>query len=348
MSNQAAWLYGPNQLFRVGSAPMHEIESHEILVETYSIAINPIDWKVRDYGWLINTWPMVLGCDVSGVVTEVGNSVHNFSKGDRVIGHAVSLVSQKPKNGAFQHFVAVEAAKAAKIPSALSFSDACVVPLALDTAATGLFNSASDGYLGLEWPTMGSKSDNNKIVIYGGSSSVGALAIQLAAASGAHVIAVASRRNFDFCRSCGAHEVLDYNEPTIVNDVVNAIKVAPQTHFAGIYDAISQEDSYNITVPILAQIGSGNLATVLPGPSTVPSTSKTNYVEGINDTVHRLWENFVGPALERGTLKCVPSAYVVGSGLESIEKGLEINKKGVSARKVVVEIKKEQIASGCN
>ncbi|KAI5251054.1 hypothetical protein E4T42_04611 [Aureobasidium subglaciale] len=309
MSNQAAWLHGPNQLFRVGSAPMHEIESHEILVETYSIAINPIDWKVRDYGWLINTWPMVLGCDVSGVVTEVGNSVHNFSKGDRVIGHAVSLVSQKPKNGAFQRFVAVEAAKAAKIPSALSFSDACVVPLALDTAATGLFNSASDGYLGLEWPTMGSKSDNNKIVIYGGSSSVGALAIQLAAASGAHVIAVASRR---------------------------------------IYDAISQEDSYNITVPILAQIGSGNLATVLPGPSTVPSTSKTNYVEGINDTVHRLWENFVEPALERGTLKCVPSTYVVGSGLESIEKGLEINKKGVSARKVVVEIKKEQIASGCN
>ncbi|KAI5242351.1 hypothetical protein E4T43_04797 [Aureobasidium subglaciale] len=280
MSNQAAWLDGPNQQFRVGPAPMSEIELHEILVETYCIAINPIDWKVRDYGWLINSWPMVLGCDVAGVVTEVGNSVHIFSKGDRVMGYTVSLVSQKPKNGAFQHFVALEAAKAAKIPDALSFN----------------------GYLGLQWPTMDSSSSENAIVVYDGSSSVGALAIQLAAASGAHVIAVASRRNFDFCRSCGAHEVFDYNESTIFNNVVNAIKVAPQTHFAGIYDAISQEDSYKITAPILAQIKSVNLATVLPGPSDVPSTSKTNYVEGINDTVHRLWENFVGPALERGTL----------------------------------------------
>ncbi|KAI5270097.1 hypothetical protein E4T47_06493 [Aureobasidium subglaciale] len=186
MSNQAAWLDGPNQQFRVGPAPMSEIELHEILVETYCIAINPIDWKVRDYGWLINSWPMVLGCDVAGVVTEVGNSVHIFSKGDRVMGHTVSLVSQKPKNGAFQHFVALEAAKAAKIPDALSFSDVLV---------------ASDGYLELQWPTMDSSSSENKVVVYGGSSSVGALAIQLAAASGAHVIAVDSRRNFDFCRS---------------------------------------------------------------------------------------------------------------------------------------------------
>ncbi|TIA13621.1 oxidoreductase-like protein [Aureobasidium pullulans] len=341
MANQAAWLDGFNQKFRVGPAPMPEIESHEIIVENYSFSINPIDWKVRDLGWLINTWPMVLGCDIAGVVTKVGSNVHRFNKGDRVIGHTVSLLANKAKNGSFQHFVAVEAAKAAKLPDSISFSDACVLPLALDTAATGLFNSSEKGYLGLQWPTLQAGQSDMKVVIYGASSSVGALAVQLATASGAYVIAIASRRNTDFCHSCGAKEVYDYNDASVVDDVVKAVKSASQPGFVGIYDAISNEDSYKITVPILEKLGSGNLATVLPGPDNMPSTSKSNYIEGINETVHVLWENFVGPALEQGKLKCVPSPHVVGNSLEDVEKGLYANKKGVSAKKIIIELKKE-------
>lgn len=221
---------------------------------------------MRDLGWLINNWPAVLGCDVAGTVAAVGSTVQRFNQGDRIAGHAVSLLSQEPKYGAFQHYTAIEAEKAARIPDNLSFQDACVLPLAIDTAATGLFSSKAEGYLDLDWPALSTPKSNAKVVIYGASSSVGSLVVQLVAASGAYVIAIASARDFEICRSCGAHEVFDYHDGSVVEQVAKAVREAKATDFVGVYDAISQPKSYEITVPILEEVGAGNLATVLPGP----------------------------------------------------------------------------------
>jgi len=41
-------------------------------------------------------------------------------------------------------------------------------------------------------------------------------------------------------------------------------------------------------------------------------------------------------ALELGQLKCLPPAEVVGQGLESINHGCEVMRKGVSGKKLVV------------
>ncbi|TVY76479.1 Dehydrogenase orsE [Fusarium oxysporum f. sp. cubense] len=336
--NRAAWLDAVGSSFRVGPADMPQVGPEEILVKNSAIAINPIDWKVRDYGWLIKNWPAILGCDVAGIIVAVGSKVQRFKTGDRVIGHAVSLLSQEPKYGAFQHYVAIESGKAAILPDNLPFEKACVLPLAIDTSATGLFSASSDGYLGLDWPTLPAKKSDKTVVIYGASSSVGSLAVQFAAASGAYVIAIASARNFDYCRSCGADEVFDYKDESVVPNVVKAIQGAPHPHFAGIYDAISQPESYRITVPILEAIGHGNLATVLPGPEKIPVTSKSSYVEGINTMVHPLWEDYIGSALEQGVLKCVPEPYIIGDSLDSVEEGCKLNQQGISAKKVVITL----------
>ena len=149
MANRAAWLDGVGLKFRVASAEMPRIGPNEILVKNSAIAINPIDWKVRVHGWLIQKWPAVLGCDAAGTVVAVGSEVQSFKQGDRVMGHAVSLLSQEPKYGAFQHYVAIEAGKAAKLPETLSFQEAYILPLAIDESATGLFSSYAYGYLGL-------------------------------------------------------------------------------------------------------------------------------------------------------------------------------------------------------
>lgn len=37
-------------------------------------------------GVLIHSWPMVIGCDASGVVVEVGDGVTKLKKGDGVFG----------------------------------------------------------------------------------------------------------------------------------------------------------------------------------------------------------------------------------------------------------------------
>jgi hypothetical protein len=65
-------------------------------------------------------------------------------------------------------------------------------------------------------------------------------------------------------------------------------------------------------------------------PVSIPSLRGTN----ISDLLHK----WMGQALEDGTLQCKPEAMVVGEGLESIQLGLDVLRKGVSATKVTVRL----------
>jgi NADPH:quinone reductase-like Zn-dependent oxidoreductase len=176
------------------------------------------------------------------------------------------------------------------------------------------------------------------LVVYGASSSVGALVIQLAVASGVYVIAVASEHNHDFCRSLGASETFDYKSSSVVDDISKAIKASEPRNFIGVYDTISNADSYKITVPVMEKAGAGNLAVTLPGPEKVPEAVKVGNVFGISETTHPVWESYVPEALQQGKLKFVPEPLVIGKGLENVQKGCDKNKEGVSAKKVVIEL----------
>lgn len=77
---------------------------------------------------------------------------------------------------------------------------------------------------------------------------------------------------------------------------------------------------------------------MLPGPEKLPSNVKVGAAFGVNENTHILWQEYITPALESGQLKCLPEPLVVGKGLESVQKGLDENKKGVSAKKVVIEL----------
>lgn len=123
-----------------------------------------------------------------------------------------------------------------------------------------------------------------------------------------------------------------------MDDVVNAVKSVGGS-FVGIYDCISeQEKSYKYCLPMLEKLGGGNLAVVLGPPENVPAGVKVGNVFGINKITHPLWADYVTKALEGGHLKCLPEPMVVGKGLENVQKACDENKKGVSAKKVVVEV----------
>lgn len=227
---------------------------------------------------------------------------------------------------------------AAIIPDGISFTDASVLPLAVDTAAHGLVDSREKGYLGLPFPSLNPTPSGKTILVWGGSSSVGALTIQLAVAGGSKVVAVASKRNHAFVKGLGASEAIDYNDPSVVEDVVKAIK-SVGGEFAGTYDAIATEDSCKYTVPITEKAGGAILSTVLPPPESLPAGIKAGGIFAIQpELLGPIWANYVTPALQQGKLKAVPEALVVGKGLEYIQKGLDTNKAGVSAKKVVVEL----------
>jgi len=338
-SNQAAWLDGKDKKLRVGDAELPKAGSDDIVIKVRAAAVNPVDWKIQDSGMFIQQWPAVLGTDAAGEVVEVGSDVQRFKKGDRVAGHTISLVTSQQADGAFQLYARIKAGKSAILPESVSFNEGAVLPLALDTAAVGLYSSREEGKgFGLSLPSLDPQSSGKTIVVWGGSSSVGALVIQLAVASGAKVVAVASSHNFDFCKAAGASEVFDYKKDSIVEDVVKGVK-SVGGEFAGTYDAISlQDQSFVHTFAITEKLGGGLVASVLGLPENAPSGVKPFNVFGVNDFTHTIWENYVTPALEQGKLKAIPEPLVVGKGLESIQAGLDANKKGVSAKKVVIEL----------
>lgn len=109
--------------------------------------------------------------------------------------------------------------------------------------------------------------------------------------------------------------------------------------FAGGYDAIAVQDrSYKYVIPIMEKLGGGNMAAVHKGPAEVPESVKVAHVLGVDEFTHPLWKDYITGALEAGRLQCLPEPWIIGSGLESIQRGLDENRKGVSARKVVIEL----------
>lgn len=194
--------------------------------------------------------------------------------------------------------------------------------------------------LGLPYPSLetSAASANKTLVVYGGSSSVGSMTTQIAAATGIHVIAIAGGHNHDLVKRCGAAQVFDHKDSSIVEKVVNAV-LESQFEFVGIFDAISTPETYDRDLAILEKLGGGHLACVHPPPAdNVPSNVKTGMIFAVNDIATPVYRDFVTPALQSGKLQCLPPPTIVGKGLEHVNEALKRSKAGVSGTKLVVEL----------
>lgn len=235
--------------------------------------------------------------------------------------------------------------KAAILPDAIPFIDGVVIPFALEAAVCTLslkqpgiaMPGVATPALGLPYPSLEPASSSKTLIVYGGSSSVGSMTTQLATAAGIKVISIASARNFEFSRSCGAVEVFDYLDPLFVEKVADAAAKAGQ-EFVGIFDAIATPETYANDLAILAKLGGGHLACVHPPPNNVPENVKAGMIFGVDDVATPVWRGYVTPALQVGKLKCLPRPCVVGKGLEQIQEALKKCEAGVSATKLVVEL----------
>lgn len=193
------------------------------------IAINPIDYMQADMGIMIQDWPKVLGSDVAGEVYEVGANVNRFKKGDRVAGEAQGLAKGTPEEGAYSLYTRLPAKTASILPPTVSFKEAAGLGMAIATASCGL---NGEDYLAQPFPSANPAPSGKVIMVYGGSTSIGSMTTQLATAAGIRVIALASPKNFDFCRKCGASDVFDYKDSNVVGEVVKAVG---KDHFVGIF-----------------------------------------------------------------------------------------------------------------
>ncbi len=172
------------------------IKADQVLVEAYAAAVNPFDYKVRTGQMRAvaePSLPATLGSDVAGVVAEIGEDVVGFQLGQEVYGQAAALSG----HGSFAEFVPVKPSSLAPKPSNIDFVTAAALPMASISAYQALVD------------TLHLKT-GQRILIHGGAGGIGTSAIQIAKHLGAYVVTTASPENFDYVRSLGADEVIDY------------------------------------------------------------------------------------------------------------------------------------------
>ena len=173
-------------------------KADEVLVEVKAISINPVDVKVRPVEEALNMIvgadrPVILGWDIAGTVTVVGEDATLFKPGDCVFG----MVNFPGHGKCYAEYVAAPEAHLARMPGNISFEGAAATTLAALTALQVLQTRIKRG---------------NRVLIHAGSGGVGHFAIQIAKHLGAHVVTTSSAKNRDFVISIGADEHIDYRE----------------------------------------------------------------------------------------------------------------------------------------
>lgn len=239
-----------NQLF-VGELPKPTLAADEVMIETYATSVNPIDWKAREglmQGMFAWQFPVVLGWDVAGKITEVGAEVTDFKVGEDVFARPDIYLDGT--RGSYAEFVAVKADKVAYKPCNISFEAAAAVPLAAMTA--------------LQMLRQLQVGPGTKVLIQAGAGGVGIFAIQLAKIMGAYVATTASAQNTDFVKSLGADEVINYHT-TNITDVLH--------DYDAVFDMVSAIDE---GMAILKP--TGHLVTI-SGRPTEAQASGTQTVE---------------------------------------------------------------------
>jgi len=181
--------------------PVPQPGPHDLLVQVEAIALNPVDYKVRQ-GNDPGGEPKVLGWDAAGTVVAVGEQVELFEVGDEVF-YAGAI----DRPGTNSRFHAVDERIVGRKPTTLSFGEAAALPLTSLTAWEGLFER-----LGLR---EGASEETGTLLVTAAAGGVGAMVAQLARAlTGLTVIGTASRpETVEFARRMGATHVVDHHRP---------------------------------------------------------------------------------------------------------------------------------------
>ena len=369
-TNTAAWLRSTRGDLEVGPAPYTAAAAGELVVRNAALAVNPFDWVKQVMGDSALSWikyPSVLGSDIAGEVVEVGPGVTRFLVGDRVIAHAVGVEKSRNRaaEGAFQQYTVVLDRLTSTIPDSLSYEDAVVLPLGVSTASSGLFQK---DLLALQHPTAAPRPTGQTLLVWGGSTSVGSNAIQLAVAAGYEVIATASPRNFEYVRGLGASQVFDYSSPTVVADLIAAfsgktiagalaVAVGSGAPCAAVLAASTGRRFLALASPAVsfAKLGRrpGLVAMLGMGYRMVTSTAglmiggrlrgvRAKFIWGSslmdNEVSTAVYRDFLPDALREGRYVAAPAPRVVGSGLGAVQAALDTQRGGVSAAKIVVTL----------
>jgi NADPH:quinone reductase-like Zn-dependent oxidoreductase len=190
--------FGPPEVLAVEDVREPEPIPTEVQVAVRAAGVNPVDLKTRageGMAGVLGEPPLVVGWDVSGVVTALGGGVTRFRVGDEVFG-----MPWFPRQaGAYAESVTAPSRHFASKPAVLSHEEAAALPLAGLTAWQIVVDTIQ-------------LQSGDDVLIHGAAGGVGHLAVQIARARGANVIGTARAEQAEWLEGLGAEIVIDYRE----------------------------------------------------------------------------------------------------------------------------------------
>ncbi|MBA54022.1 MAG: zinc-binding alcohol dehydrogenase [Pseudomonadales bacterium] len=222
----------------IDEIPDPVVKPQQVLIEVHASSVNPLDWKLYKGVRYVPFKKIVLGHDVAGVVTQVGDKVTTFKPGDEVYCCLPGLLG-----GAYAEQVAVAARNVSLKPENLSMQEAAATPLAALTAWQALKQTQLKA--------------NDSILIIGASGGVGTFAVQLAKAMGADVTGVCGTSNIDLVLTLGADDIIDYTQHSIFDN---------HQQYDVIFDVIGHESLHSCRYILKSN---GRYITTNPNPRSI-------------------------------------------------------------------------------
>lgn len=216
---------------------------HDLLVKVKAIAVNPVDYKIRQLVAPAEGDYKVLGWDAVGEVVAVGAAVRAFKPGDQV--YYAGDLNRQGSNAEYQ---LVDERLVGRKPKSLSDAEAAALPLTAITAWELLFE-----HLAIKQQSPDSHIRSGEVIlVVGAAGGVGSILLQLAKAmTGATIIATASReRSQAWVKTLGAHHVVDHTQA--LPPQIDALGIGQVTHVASLNSTDTYFDSY---IELLAPFG---------------------------------------------------------------------------------------------
>ena len=191
---------GGPEVLQPRSRPVPKPASNEVLIRVRAAGINRPDILQRQ-----GLYPPppgasdIPGLEVSGEITEIGSDVTEWAPGDQVC----ALVS----GGGYAEWCVAPSIQCLPVPSSVPLEDSAGLPEAIFTVWTNVFE-------------QGDLIENQTLLVHGGSSGIGTMAIQCARAFGARVLTTAGTDAR--CRRCeelGAEVAINYRTTDFVSQV---------------------------------------------------------------------------------------------------------------------------------
>ncbi len=194
--------YGSPDTMRYTDCKRPVPKKNQVLIEMRASGVNAYDWHkqvadtfmIRVACGIFKPKNPILGCDIAGVVVEVGSDCKKFRVGDEVVGCTADGLG----DGGYAEFVCAPERTLALKPKTASFEEAATFPMAGVTALQGI--------------RLADIRTGQTVLINGASGGVGTFALQMAKAKGAIITAVCSERNAGLVRGIGADFVIDYKK----------------------------------------------------------------------------------------------------------------------------------------